>query len=62
MKTASFTVDWLLSAANGDRFGGPYLILLRFGFNIKKGRPPSAGLAKPSKPPSKQLCSKNCSK
>jgi hypothetical protein len=26
MKTASFTVDWLLSAANGDRFGGPYLI------------------------------------
>ncbi len=27
MKTASFTVDWLLSAGNGDRVGGPYLIL-----------------------------------
>ena len=37
-------MGWLLSAADRDRFGGPYSILSRFEHNLEKGRHPSAGL------------------
>jgi len=42
------TVGWLLSAADRDRFGGPYLILKGVIHTLKKGRLPSAGLRAPA--------------
>ena len=37
MKTASFTVDWWLSAADRDRLSGPYLLLSALRCKDKKG-------------------------
>ena len=35
-------MGWLLSAANRDRFGGPYLIIKLTRVSLKKGQLPSA--------------------
>ena len=44
MKTASFTVDWLLSTADRDRLGGPYLIIKLTRLSLKKADIPVLAL------------------